>query len=77
MLLILLFSLQNLLSSLRVESIEEKVLTGIKPIEKSVRLSWPQLSEVNKFKKKIGDDGLKISLAPMQIRTFILTVNKE
>lgn len=56
------------------------MLNGVTLLEKVTRLQWPQIQEddsgVLSRKKRASRDptNLKITLAPIQIRTFITTI---
>ncbi|KAJ8939543.1 hypothetical protein NQ314_011110 [Rhamnusium bicolor] len=68
--------------TLKIRSMEEFLLAGNTPIEESTRLKWSQISETEddssplNIKNRLArdDDDLKITLAPMQIRTFVATI---
>ncbi|KAJ8919703.1 hypothetical protein NQ315_006231 [Exocentrus adspersus] len=66
---------QGLFPKLNIVSLEERTLNGVTRLEEAERLQWPQTRASN-FGKRVERDpaDLKITLAPMQIRTFIATV---
>ncbi|KAJ8982145.1 hypothetical protein NQ317_011291 [Molorchus minor] len=74
--------ISDLFSTFKIKSMKEYLLAGNTPLEESTRLKWAQvtkpedesspLSMQNRLARDITD--LNITLAPMQIRTFIATV---
>ncbi|XP_008200174.3 lysosomal alpha-mannosidase [Tribolium castaneum] len=62
--------LSDLFTTFTITKLVEMTLGGNIPLEESVRLKWPGLENVQS--KKL--DGFKVTLAPMQIRTFVATV---
>ncbi|KAJ8919725.1 hypothetical protein NQ315_006253 [Exocentrus adspersus] len=74
--------LKDLFKTIKINSMVEYALAGITPLEESEKLSWPQveddtdpsspLSRANKLARDPSD--LKITLAPMQIRTFVADI---
>lgn len=62
--------LTDLFTKFAIKKLVETALGGNMLIEESVRLKWP--GQENTSPKKI--DGLKVSLAPMEIRTFLAKV---
>lgn len=82
LLLIQVFYFQDLFDTFTIKSMKEYTLAANTPLEENVRFKWPQINEtedtsspLNKQNRLARDEGdLKIVLAPMQIRTFVATV---
>ncbi|KAJ8939540.1 hypothetical protein NQ314_011107 [Rhamnusium bicolor] len=76
--------ISNLFKTLKIRSMKEFLLAGNTPIEESTRLKWSQISETENqssplnIKNRLArdEDDLKITLAPMQIRTFVATIEQ-
>ncbi|KAJ8951627.1 hypothetical protein NQ318_012297 [Aromia moschata] len=72
----------ELFSTLHIVSMKEYLLAANTPLEESTKLKWSQITESESessplsFKNRLSRDetDLKITLAPMQIRTFIAVV---
>ncbi|XP_049819132.1 lysosomal alpha-mannosidase [Aethina tumida] len=76
--------LSKIFDTFTITSLKETLLAGNIPLSEVSRLKWPQIQEtaesnVLSIKKRMlrADEDLKITLAPMQIRTFIATVEKK
>lgn len=76
--------LQGLFKQFTITSLEETLLAGTVSLSESERLKWPQVEESFKseiYKKETRlqrrASDLKITLAPMQIRTFIATIERN
>ncbi|KAJ8939539.1 hypothetical protein NQ314_011106 [Rhamnusium bicolor] len=76
--------ISDLFKTLKIKSMKEFLLAGNTPLEETTRLKWSQISEPEdessplSMKNRLARDesDLKITLAPMQIRTFIATMEK-
>ncbi|XP_018575534.1 lysosomal alpha-mannosidase isoform X2 [Anoplophora glabripennis] len=74
--------LTDLFKTIKIVSMKEFTLAANTPLEESERLEWSQIvhsvdaaSPLNKEKKLARDEtDLKVALAPMQIRTFVASV---
>jgi hypothetical protein len=62
---------QDLFATFTITELEETTLGANIPLEDSVRLSWPGTGDTEDGKNL---DGLKVTLAPMQIRTFLAKI---
>lgn len=65
--------LKNLFTDFKIVSAEEMFLNGVKPRSEDSPLKWTNSEEHNKLSR--DSSNLKITLEPMQIRTFIVNVN--
>ncbi|KAJ3628804.1 hypothetical protein MTP99_013243 [Tenebrio molitor] len=63
--------LSDLFATFTITELEETTLGANIPLEDSVRLSWPGTGDTEDGKNL---DGLKVTLAPMQIRTFLAKI---
>jgi lysosomal alpha-mannosidase len=63
--------LSDLFATFTITELQETTLGGNIPLDENVRLSWPGSSSTEGTKDV---DGLKVTLAPMQIRTFLAKI---
>ncbi|KAJ8951631.1 hypothetical protein NQ318_012301 [Aromia moschata] len=76
--------LSGLFKTIKVTSMKEYTLAANTPLEEISRLEWPQitkiedeLSPLNKnYRLSRDETDLEITLAPMQIRTFVATIER-
>ncbi|KAJ8939534.1 hypothetical protein NQ314_011101 [Rhamnusium bicolor] len=70
----------NLFTVLKITSLEERTLNGALVLKDKTQFIWPQIDEddssiLSRANRSARDStDLEITLAPMQIRTFIATV---
>ncbi|KAJ8951624.1 hypothetical protein NQ318_012294 [Aromia moschata] len=69
--------LENLFTLFRIVSAHERTLNGVTALNDVTKLQWPQLNKLglsNKTPTMRESSEFKITLAPMQIRTFVVTI---